>query len=588
MSNLSIEKLFKKIKIKPTPELLNSEITYFGHNPKTNCLKIVIKVPQIIEVNSLIEFKTALKTLLYSPEINFEFIDYKWTFNLFKMYWTKLVELEYKFIGKDLYDLIKTEDLMIDNNDIVINVTSQSLKERVDKELVNWIEIFVKYGFQNLNIKTKLVKSNLQALIAQHIDSNSYLTELPKSTTINKQPISRPQPKSATSKFKRNNFNSKTYTTIAIDQIEVETKKVKVQGTIFKIDQFETKTGRFIYSFWITNHVNSIIVKAIDSPKRLSKEQLDIIKVDNNIVVYGDITFDSFSKELIIWMNNFDIKSKNNDKFARQDNAKIKRVELHTHTKMSAMDGIIEPNKLIKTLMAWNHKAIAITDHLNIQSFPEIYNAVSKMRTKENPLKVIYGCEFNVIPEKGNIVFNKQDYFIEKNEYIIFDLETTGLWANFDDIIEFGGVRVNNGQVVETLQFFVKPTKSIPKFITELTNIDDEMVKDAISQEEAIKKILSWIGKSALVAHNAKFDYQFLENSSLKFGFGKISNLVIDTLALSHNLNPNVKRHRLGSLAKRFKINYDNSVAHRADYDAEVLQMLFNHMLGLLWILELI
>ncbi len=573
---LDIKKLFQKINFTPRRDFKNSKVIFFGEHELDNQFQIIIELAKIPNIDEIIDFQTACEKLRHHPIIQFQYQDHSWDIKLFKTYWAHLVDLDKaQHLNSNIYKLIKLNDISLIDNQIVIETSSTSLKIEIEKNIIIWQNIFTNYGFINLIIKIKLIKADLNKLLSQYVDESQYIA------TTNDQVIKpqfSPNKPQAKKTFKKTAYKSK-YEPTAISDITQEIRSVKIQGTIFKSDFFQTKTGRFLYNFWVTDHKNSIIVKGIDSPKRLTKEQLASIKVHNVVTIFGDVTFDAYSKELIIWMNNFEINKQFDQKILFHDHAVKKRVELHTHTKMSAMDSVIDCEQLIRTAIAWKHKAIAVTDHISVQSFPDLYHNLMKHQSKTNPLKIIYGCELNVIPELTSILFNPKSYLITNNEYVVFDLETTGLWANLDDIIEFGAVKIKNGQIVDRLQFFAKPNKTIPEKIILLTSINNEMVKDAIDQEAAIKKIAAWIGDIPLVAHNANFDYSFLDAKFRKYQLPKLSNMVIDTLALSHVLNSSFKRHRLGTLAKKYKITYDTKVAHRADYDAEVLQLLFAHMI---------
>lgn len=153
----------------------------------------------------------------------------------------------------------------------------------------------------------------------------------------------------------------------------------------------------------------------------------------------------------------------------------------------------------------------------------------------------------------------------------MFDLETTGLSPVYDDIIEFGAVKVMNGQVVERKQFFVRPTRNISADSVALTGITDEMVADAKPEKEAMLDIAEYFGSHTLVAHNANFDITFVNEKMEKYGYPLIENPVIDSMVVDRIVHPAAKRYRLENVATRYGIDYDPLVAHRADYDAEVL-----------------
>ena len=259
----------------------------------------------------------------------------------------------------------------------------------------------------------------------------------------------------------------------------------------------------------------------------------------------------------------------------RTDNEPEKRVELHLHTKMSAMDGVTSTSDYFKLAKNMGHKALAITDHGVVQSFPDAQAA-----QKSTGVKALYGVEFYMVNDELPFVLNPVDVPLNKATYVVFDLETTGLSTRYDKITQFGGVRFENGQVVKTLGMFIDPERKIPEAIVKKTKITDEMVRGQPTIEQCIDEILEFMDGAILVSHNITFDYGFLAETLRKMGREPFKMPAIDTLSLSRYLFPNAPRHSLGSLSKNLGMdNYDDDDAHRADYDANVLNEVWQAML---------
>lgn len=241
-------------------------------------------------------------------------------------------------------------------------------------------------------------------------------------------------------------------------------------------------------------------------------------------------------------------------------------------TTMSAMDGLVSASEYVNFAKSLGHKAVGISDINSVQAFPELANSAKKAG-----IKPIFGVNLSSFRSKEELAIlnskeNNLNHKLRDSTYIILDLETTGLSPIFNEIIEFGAIKMNGGEIVSREQFFIKPSSPLPKHITDLTNITEEMLEEkGISKEEGLKRILDFCGDSILVAHNAKFDLGFLNQKSIDYGLKSVNNLTIDTLWISRFLNPTAKRHSLERLAQRIGINYDPFISHRADYDAEIL-----------------
>lgn len=260
--------------------------------------------------------------------------------------------------------------------------------------------------------------------------------------------------------------------------------------------------------------------------------------------------------------------SKQPEHLIPKDDAKSKRVELLMHSNMTAYEGINSPEAIFKHAQKCGYESIAIIERNNVQSIPDIFKA-----SKNYPsIKPLYGCEFEVIDRFIPIVVNPIDKSLVEADYVVFDIETTGLYPEFDDLIEFGAIKFSKGEITERIDFFVKPTKPLTNVAMNLSHITNEMIKDAIGQKEALLKIKQWIGNDVLVAHNGiRFDLNFLNKLCERFDVEPINNCLIDTLEISHAVNKKLSKHTLGTLVGKLRVEYNPLEAHRADKDSEYL-----------------
>jgi DNA polymerase III subunit alpha, Gram-positive type len=354
-----------------------------------------------------------------------------------------------------------------------------------------------------------------------------------------------------------------------IDSIVDEERRITIQGYIFDAETKELKSGRTLLTFKITDYTNSIMVKMFSRDKE-DVGLLQKIKKGMWVKVRGSIQTDTFVRDLVMIANDInEIKPKEREDTAPENE---KRVELHLHTQMSQMDAVTSVSKLIEQAKKWGHKAIAVTDHSVVQSFPEAYSAAKKYG-----MKVIYGLEANIVDDGVPIAYNDQPRYLPDETYVVFDVETTGLSAVYDTIIELAAVKVKDGEIIDRFESFANPHHPLSATTIQLTGITDDMVKDAPDPEEVLEKFYQWIGDDILVAHNATFDMGFINVGFKKIGLGKAKNPVIDTLELARFLYPELKNHRLNTLCKKFDIELTQH--HRAIYDAEATGYLLIKML---------
>ena len=245
------------------------------------------------------------------------------------------------------------------------------------------------------------------------------------------------------------------------------------------------------------------------------------------------------------------------------------------HTQMSQMDGMTSATDLLNRAAKWGMKSIAITDHGVVQAFPEAHHFCEK-----NPdLKVIYGVEAYLAPDRTPVVSFPRSQDLANATYCVLDLETTGFSFRTEKITEIGIMKVKNGKVLDEFSCFVNPEKPIPQRVVEVTNITDDMVKDAETIDKVFPKMMEFIGDSILVAHNADFDIGFLKYNAKELGY-TLNNTYLDTLRLAKELFPDYKKYKLGIIAENLGIKVE--VAHRALDDVDTTVKVFNVMLDML------
>ena len=356
-------------------------------------------------------------------------------------------------------------------------------------------------------------------------------------------------------------------TPIPLKEVTAESGNVVVWGDVFFVEKRLTRDeSRVIYSVYLTDYTSSNILKIIAD--RAKEELYDQLKNGVSALVRGEVSYDRYDREINI--RPFDICLFRRQK--RMDHSEEKRVELHVHTTMSAMDAVSTAEDIINQAYRWGHKAIAITDHGVAQAFPDAMNAVKKIQKGGGDFKVIYGVEDYFVNDTVPSVYGEGDEPFD-GTFIVFDLETTGLSAASDRMTEIGAVKVRNGEVVEEFNTFVNPQRKLSAEITQLTSITDEMLVGAPLDQDAIRMFFDFCGDcKMLVAHNATFDASFLKaccsREDLPFEY-----TYIDTVAISRQLYPELKRHKLDLVAKHLGLKEFHH--HRACDDARVLADIF-------------
>ncbi|MDD6667674.1 MAG: PolC-type DNA polymerase III [Lachnospiraceae bacterium] len=355
-----------------------------------------------------------------------------------------------------------------------------------------------------------------------------------------------------------------------LKDVQGEIGTIAVRGQVFDLDAKEIRNERTILIFSLTDFTDSITCKIF-----VTNDQAKVLtngKLHNGafIKVRGIPSIDTFDHDLVLQkitgmmeIPDFQVK--------RMDHAPVKRVELHCHTKMSDMDGVSTAADIIAQAKRWGHRAIAITDHGDVQGFTEAYHAVQ--RDPDAP-QIIYGVEAYLVDDIRRLVTDPigEDQSLD-DDFVVFDLETTGFSAEKNRIIEIGAVRFSEGKVTDRFSEFVNPQIPIPYRITELTSIRDDMVRHAETIETLLPKFLEFSKGAIMVGHNADFDMGFIKANCKRLGL-EAPATYMDTVEMARVLLPSLSNYKLDTVAKALKVSLEHH--HRAVDDAECTAWIFD------------
>lgn len=341
--------------------------------------------------------------------------------------------------------------------------------------------------------------------------------------------------------------------------------EVCIHGQLIKMEEKVLRNGKTLFICNITDFEDTIAFKIFASEDDVPVYK-DELKEGSFYRLKGVPLYDTFSKELNI-ASVRGIKHIPDFRVPRVDTSLEKRVELHMHTVMSEMDSVVDIEKIVKRANDWEHPAIAITDHGVAQAFPIAAHA----KGMKDGFKLIFGCEGYFVDDLKNLVINPKGQALN-TEYIVFDIETTGLSQKKNKIIEIGAVKVKDGEEIDRFSEFINPEEPIPYSIEQLTSITDEMVMHAPTVDVILPKFLEFCGDDIVVAHNAAFDTGFIKKNAKDLGM-KFDNTIMDTMTLSHVLLPELGKFTLDRVCKA--LNVKNEHHHRAVDDANATAKIF-------------
>lgn len=348
-----------------------------------------------------------------------------------------------------------------------------------------------------------------------------------------------------------------------ISELSEFDKKVCVEGDVFFYEKKTSRKNNVYHILYIADSSGAITCRCF--LKDLDTKGLK----DGYARIIGTVSVDAFTKELCILIEKLILK----EKMKKLDFSDEKRVELHMHTNMSAMDGVASAKSIVARAAQYGHRAVAITDHGVVQSFPEAMSA-----GKDKGVKILYGMEANLVDDMHKLLEQSNERDLNQ-DFVVFDIETTGLSVQGDAITEIGAVKIRNRQVVDRYSELIDPGRPIPLKIQELTGITNSMVANKRTIREVLPDFMDFCSDSVLVAHNSDFDTGFIRTNCQREGL-VYDHIAIDTVTLSRALLPELKRHKLNLVAKHLGIGLENH--HRAVDDAEATARIFLRFLEML------
>lgn len=369
---------------------------------------------------------------------------------------------------------------------------------------------------------------------------------------------------------------------VPISEVQDEIGEVVLRGKILNVESRELRNEKTIVIFTFSDFTDSIQGKLFLKTEEVA-DILSVIKKGKFIKLKGMALMDKYDREVTIG-SIVGIKTIPDFTTKKMDHNPEKRVELHAHTMMSDMDAVVDVKDLVKRAFEWGHKAVAITDHGVVQSFPEANHTLSKRDYPESEwdrlkeFKIIYGVEAYLVDDLKEIVVNSKGQSLEE-EFVVFDIETTGFGPVKDRIIEIGAVKVKAGLIVDKFSTFINPEIPIPFEIEELTGIKDDMVLDYPTIDVILPQFLDFVRDCTLVAHNASFDVSFIHKKAEDMGI-TTDFTVIDTVGMARVLLPQLSRYKLNVVAKALGISLENH--HRAVDDAGATAEIFLKFLDML------
>ena len=594
-----LKNLFRTIEFESN--VANGEVLSVLHKKANNSLILQLALKDRVPFAILNESAEKIKKCLNSGNVS---IYPKYDEGLFNEDGLRDILAVLKNEGENINGYFDDAEIRVDGNNVEIELkhgcAQMLLADCIDRKIIKFAKGFFNRSINiSLHGKTDFNLAEYEEKLAEELaslpepplapppieevqnsntKSNSFVPqEKPRKQSFSRESVIHEPPQSMKLMFTHSSFRDEADLVLGkpindppvpISSLAGDANDVTIWGEIFDRSEKQIKDGLYtIIMVSITDRTSSQILKIFTKTEKA--KSYGFLKSGTSILVNGNAKYDTFEKSLLLEPKSIMIVKT----ISKADTAEVKRVELHMHSNMSDMDAVTPPADLINQAYKWGHKAVAITDHGNVQAYPEIMGTWDKIKKNdpESPFKVIYGMEAYFVNDNSTLIEGCTSRPVD-DEIIIFDLETTGFGADEERITEIGAVKLVGLEVVEEFHSFVNPEKPIPEKITEITGIDDSMVKDAPSEREALTKFIEFCGDAPLVAHNAKFDMSFIRAASgrCRIPYKPDS---IDTLALCKAAIPNRKSYSLDAMAEYFKLGDFNH--HRAVDDAKMLASIF-------------
>ena len=585
---LLVDKILEKGIINSDNSIRVEEAVFHSNSKKLNIVYVLGYAVSFDTYNELIKVsKEILSPLNVNVEISIGYEDETLSKEELEVYLKNILASLVQVTPR--IKALNENDVIISDNEITFIVAYDALGLEDLCKLIS--DSFGDYGL-NIDVKikhdeNKSVQAQIQALDARMEEAlQKQRKEAEQAARFNQEiaNISKTSYRDVPTSYTSIKNIPSTYEGIYEYQNINGTTTFLIKGYIFDMEiKSFTKTKSLLATLKITDETDSIVVKKFlktDKEKELYEKD---IKVGSELIIVGRAEYDTFAKAVVIMANSVQACGVHKEEEIHDD-ADVKRVELHAHTKMSTLDGLTDASEYIKQVSKWGWKSMAFTDHSGLYAFPDVHHALDKFPD----FKPLYGVELSYVNDEDYFVaFNERDIPLKTATYVVFDIETTGFSQRYDEIIEIAACKVYQGGIIETFSTFINPGRDIPAKITELTTITNEMVADAPTIDVALKDFIKFCEGSILVAHNARFDIGFIYAKLKKLNIEFEEFPAIDTLNLFRaGYYDQVKTFNLKSLSKFFKVKQEQH--HRAIDDTKVTSICFVYMLTDLYARDII
>ena len=505
-----------------------------------------------------------------------------------KEYWKFVILENFSELAPVLLESILFSKIDVKDNILSLNIMAPSIWNNfINEKKSKILGSYANLGITLKDIRPIFSKTDVDAVLENQEEKiNKEITKLEEAEKEIKKNIKE------TEKNVFKNGGGNRYGKEIRDEDIVEIKDVVgyagdavIMAQVFGTEEIVHRNGSTQYRLKLTDYSDSILLRLFGNnpnPKFQNKRRNELIELVKGlkkgqwIKVHGTVSNDPYLRDTIIEPKAIEVVAKEEKK----DNySGKKRIELNTHTKMSQLEGISTAKDYLARALAWGHEAIAFTDTYGVQAYPEIC-----LGSKGKDIKPIYGLNAFIMDDSITATTNPKKLKLREATYVVFDVETTGLSAERDRLIEIAAVKVKNGAEIDSFESYINPERPISELITRLTSITDDDVRDAPVEKEVMTDFYNWLDEDdILVAHNAKFDLGFIDKSFERLGLENKNNASIDTLFISRAENKEAKRHGLSNLAKMYKVRLVQH--HRAIYDTKATAEIFIKMLNQLYAL---
>lgn len=589
----TLNKLLTIIDYTPDVELEDATITNVILSRKDYSLAIDILLPKVVKIKTLLDFKSSVKDGLISKNacknVTFSF-SYK-----DKEISKETLEEYYRYT----LDLLKNKNitfLSLDKFQVEFqtNAISLLIGGDSDKEAVEPLFMFVKKSLDVLGldfVKFELIKKEGVVSIDDSIKESAmdayndavFGVRNFKSNKEEEKKTYRPE-----KRVSRINGVPQLIANIPSTEEGLLENKQKNGNNYFLIEgvivssKIDVKKGTYrIYEGIIKDKSGSIIIKTFISEGRGENEDFYSTKASagNKVRVYGLAAYDDFSRDYVVKIYEIISYGISKEGVTHSDNSKIKRVELHAHSMMTSLDSVLTIEQYVKRAKEYGHLAIALTDKNSVQGLGKFDDL-----SKKAGIKPIYGLEGYYLNESTfNPALSNEDIDLRSATFVVYDLETTGINTTYNEIIEIGAIKVENGEITDEFSSLINPRRLIPEDVMRLTHITNDDVRNSPFIEEVLPKFMNFCEGAILVGHNVGFDNGHLYHNLKRLNMYKGKIPTIDTMQLARCRYSNIlKKYGLDDLVKAFNITLDNH--HRAEKDAyatcEVFIKMLNNLLS--------